>query len=162
MSDVPELQNAAAVGYGTGSKQLPLQTQWGWQWLLLWRLYFWTGGGNVLSDTGWKTIGWGWGGAVVPVEEGRGLRQEGMGRAVGGERLRGEGWEVGGEWRGSRTCLARLLTFFLFLRVAVALIFDEAGAGRASRAGYALQASLHQLAQLKARPWRHAVTVLTL
>lgn len=26
---MPELQNAAAVGFGTGSKQPPLQTQWG-------------------------------------------------------------------------------------------------------------------------------------
>lgn len=71
-------------------------------------------------------------------------------------RSRGEGMETAGEdkqgrggvWalKGSQPCLA--CTFFLFLRVAVALIFDEAGAGRASSAGHALQTPLHQLAQL--------------
>lgn len=63
--------------------------------------------------------------------------------------MRGERWAESKEEAGR--AWARHLTFFLFLRVAVALIFDEAGAGRASRAGYALEAPLHQLAQLEAR-----------
>lgn len=66
----------------------------------------------------------------------------------------------GGRSKGSKACLA--FTFFLFLWVAVALIFDEARARRASGASHALQAALHQLAQLAARPGRHHLTVLAL
>ncbi len=73
------------------------------------------------------------------------------------DKQRGEGMRG---LRGSKTCLA--FTFFLFLWVAVALIFDEARAGWASGAGHALQAALHQLAQLAARSWRHHLTVLAL
>ena len=98
---------------------------------------------------GWKTI-WGvlsflgWrGGAEV-----RGGREQ-QGQTEGG---RGS--------KGSKTCLA--FTFFLFLWVAVALIFDEPGAGGASGAGHALQAALHQLAQLAGRPRWHHLTVLAL
>lgn len=73
----------------------------------------------------------------------RGWRQQE--RTNRGEEGRGgEAWV--GTLKGSQACLA--FTFFLFLRVAVALVFDEAGAGRASSAGHALQTPLHQLAQL--------------
>lgn len=89
------------------------------------------------------------------LRRGRAAEVGGMGRGLG---ARGGGRGR----RGSRTCLARPPTFFLFLRVTVALIFDEAGAGRASGAGHALQAPLHQLAQLEARPRRHPGTVLAL
>lgn len=66
------------------------------------------------------------------------------GKETAGEDKQGSG----GVWalKGSQPCMA--CTFFLFLRVTVALIFDEAGAGRASSAGHALQTPLHQLAQL--------------
>lgn len=67
-----------------------------------------------------------------------------------GEDKQGKGGEGRRGWvgalKGSQACLA--FTFFLFLGVAVALVFDEAGAGGASSAGHALQTPLHQLAQL--------------
>lgn len=74
----------------------------------------------------------------------------------GGAEVRGGGREEGVEGKQEAS------TFFLFLRVAVALVFDEAGAGRAPVAGHALQAALHQLAELAARPRRHHLVVLAL
>lgn len=56
------------------------------------------------------------------MQEGR-SRGEGMETAGEDEQQRGGLWAL----KGSQPCLAG--TFFLFLRVAVALIFDEAGAG---------------------------------
>lgn len=98
-------------------------------------------------------------GAFIPGKEGwsRGERRGGG----GGRQQEGqtEGGGVRG-LRGSKTCLA--FTFFLFLWVTVALIFDEAGAGWASGAGHALQAALHQLAQLAAWSWWHHLAVLAL
>lgn len=62
------------------------------------------------------------GGGFVPVQEGR-SRGEGMETAGEDKQGRGEVWAS----KGSQPCLD--CTFFLFLRVAVALILDEAGAG---------------------------------
>lgn len=74
-------------------------------------------------------------------------RSRGDRMETAGEDKQGRGGEAWvGALKGSRACLA--FTFFLFLGVAVALVFDEAGAGRASSAGHALQTPLHQLAQL--------------
>lgn len=74
--------------------------------------------GKKQSAEPWELRGWGGGEAGVEREEGK------------------------GEGRHS------VATFLLFLRVAVALIFNEAGAGWTSGASHALQPALDELAQI--------------
>lgn len=114
-----------------GNKQPPPHTQWG-------------DGGSHCSD------------CTAEQEEETShqaqAQQQSEKRGGGGSFLcRRGGAEVRGRRQQDRTNKGEVgcgRTFFLFLRVAVALVFDEAGAGRASSAGHALQTPLHQLTQL--------------
>lgn len=96
-------------------------------------------------------------GAFIPAKEGW-SRGESGGSSSRRDKQRGGRCALG--LKGSKTCLA--FTFFLFLRVAVALIFDEPRAGWASRARHALQSALHQLTQLTGWSRWHYLTVLAL
>lgn len=149
MADVP-CPSISNTQVSTGNKQTPPQTQWG-------------DSGSCCTDctaeqeeeTSHQTR------ARKQSEGSFGSRAGGVEQRWGvGVRGAAGGTNRQGGLKGSKTCLA--FTFFLFLWVAVALIFDEAGAGWASGAGYALQAALHQLAQLAARSRWHHLTVLAL
>lgn len=89
---------------------------------------------------------------------------------LGGKKQSAEPWEQRG-WGGGKAGVEReegrregrhsVATFLLFL-VAVALIFNEAGAGWTSGAGHALQPALDELAQITPGAGTQSLAILRL